>query len=126
MLPRRYYRAVVFCRIMVCILCISLATGCTTLKPLEPVESQAVLSRIKPGDTLRLTTRDGKVREFIVKEATDRELVGESERVNLSDITDMERREFSTGKTVGLVVGTVVIIAIFQFLRAMSGLAGKQ
>jgi hypothetical protein len=126
MLPSKYYRPLLFCRILIFILCISLATGCTTLKSLEPVESQAVLSHIKPGDTLRLTTRDGKVREFILKEATDRELVGESERVNLSDITDLERREFSTGKTVGLVVGTIVTIAIFQFLRAMTGLAGKQ
>jgi hypothetical protein len=126
MLPSKYYRPLLFRRILIFILCISLATGCTTLKSLEPVESQAVLSNIKPGDTLRLTTRDGKVREFILKEATDRELVGESERVNLSDITDLERREFSTGKTVGLVVGTIVTIAIFQFLRAMTGLAGKQ
>ncbi|MDD2736883.1 MAG: hypothetical protein PHF56_23360 [Desulfuromonadaceae bacterium] len=126
MLPGKYYRPSVCCRILVFILCICLATGCTTLKSLEPVEAQSVLSRIKPGDTLRLTTRDGKVREFILKEATDRELVGESERVNLSDITDLERREFSTGKTVGLVIGTIVIIAIFQFLRAMSGLVGKQ
>lgn len=126
MLPSRYYRPMVRCRILVFILCISLATGCTTLKSLEPLGSQAVLSRIKPGDTIRLTTRDGKVREFILKEATDRELVGESERVKLSDITDLERREFSTGKTVSLVIGTVVIIAIFQFLRAMSGLVGEQ
>ena len=117
MLTSKHYLTRVFCRGVVFVLCMSLATGCTTLKPLAPAEPESILAQIKPGDTVRLTTRDGRVRDFTVKEATIQHLVGENERVNLSDISDMERREFSTGKTVAIVVGTVVlaIVAFFVF-----------
>jgi hypothetical protein len=113
MLTSKHYISMVFCRSLVFILCISLSTGCTTLKPLGvSAAPQSILTQIKPGDNVRLTTRDGKVREFKLKEATAHQLVGEDEEVNLSDITDIERREFSAWKTTFLVVGTVILVSI--------------
>jgi len=101
-----------FCRCLVLILCLSLATGCTSLKPLASAEPQTIIAEIKPGDTVRLTTRDGRVREFTVQEVTMQQLVGEQERVNLSDITEIERREFSKGKSFALFGGTLGAIAL--------------
>jgi hypothetical protein len=113
MLTSKHYMTMVFCRSLLFILCISLTTGCTTLKPLGVyAEPQAILTQIKPGDKVRLTTRDGNVREFKLKESTAQQLVGEDEVVNLSDIKDIERREFSAWKTTFLVVGTVILVII--------------
>lgn len=102
----------VTCRVLASILCLSLVSGCTTFKPLEHSGSQSAISLIRPGDEIRVTTRDSKAREFKVKEATDQQLVGENERVNLSDVTEIDRREFSTGKTVALAVLSIIIIGI--------------
>jgi hypothetical protein len=112
MQPRKNHKTLFFCRILVVFLCMSLSTGCTTLKPLPYTDSQSALSLIKPGDEIQLTTRDGKVREFTVKEATAQQLIGESENVNISDITFIEKREFSGWKTSGLTVG-LFFIGIF-------------
>ncbi|HTG80370.1 MAG TPA: hypothetical protein VL949_00375 [Geobacteraceae bacterium] len=111
----------IICRFVSLFLCLSLATGCTTLNPLVPAEPQAIMAQVKPGDEVRLTTRDGRVRELTVQEATGQQLVGEQERVTLSDITMIERREFSTGKTVGLVcgiIGVVVLAFAISFLAS--------
>ena len=110
----------VLCRVVVLILCLSLVTGCTTLQPVVlPAEPQDILTQIKPGDMVRLATRDGRVRELTVKEATGQQLVGEQERVALTDITAIERREFSVGKTAALLGGAlnvaVVVWAIVFF-----------
>jgi hypothetical protein len=88
-------------------------------------DSQAILSQIKLGDEVRLTTRDGKALQFTLREATDKQLVGENERVNLSDITDIERREFSTGKTVGLIGGIIGVVLIIVIISAASNSKGS-
>jgi hypothetical protein len=111
MMTNRNYLAVLFCRVVALVLCMSLATGCTTLKPVTPIEPQSILGQVKPGDELILTTRDGRIREFKVKEANTHQLVGESEAVNVSDITNIERREFSVWKTGGLVFATLFALA---------------
>jgi len=101
----------IICRFVSLFLCLSLATGCTTLNPLVPAEPQAIMAQVKPGDEVRLTTRDGRVRELTVQEATGQQLVGEQERVTLSDIT----------MTVGLVcgiIGVVVLAFAISFLAS--------
>ena len=112
MLTSKHYLTVVFCRTIAFLLCMTIATGCTTFKPMATTEPQVILSQIKPGDEIRLTTRDGRKWEFTIKEVNDKQLVGENEKVNLADITDIERREFSTGKTVGLVGGIIVLLGV--------------
>ncbi len=119
MITSKNYLAVLFYRVVALVLCVSLATGCTTFKPLETAEPQTILEEIKPGDELILTTRDGRIREFKVKEATAQQLVGESEAVNLSDITNIERREFSVLKTGGLTVGIVGGVFIALLITAL-------
>jgi hypothetical protein len=112
MMTSKNYLAVLCCRVVAIVLCLCLTTGCTTFKPLETKEPQTIMEEIKPGDELILTTRDGRIRELKVKEATAQQLVGESEVVNLSDITNIERREFSVWKTGGLGFGIVSGVAI--------------
>lgn len=119
MLTNRHYPILLFCRIIVFILCISLATGCTTFTPLASTAPESIIAKVKTGDTVRLTTRDGRTRDFMVKEATGEYLAGENERVKLSEITGIERREHSIGKSTALVVGTIVLtlLAFMAFYR---------
>ena len=112
MITNRNYLTVLFCRVVALVLCVSLATGCTTLKPVSPVEPRSILEQIRPGDELILTTRDGREREFRVKEANTQQLVGESDAVNVSDITNIEKREFSVWKTGSLAVATFLALVI--------------
>ena len=119
MFTSKDHLTVLLCRSIVLLVCMSLATGCTTFKPMAAANTEVIPSRIKPGDEVRLTTRDGRVREFIIKEVTDKQLVGENESVvDLSDITDIERREFSTGKTVGLVGGIIGVVLLIVIIAA--------
>lgn len=113
------------CRGVVFILCINLVTGCTAFKPVPLAEPQSVMTRIRPGDTVRLTTRDGVVHEFKVKEATAEQLTGENERVELSAVSAMERREFSTWKTASMVALSTIIFGVIQALSTKSGGWGR-
>ena len=127
MLTSKSLMMAVFCRSVVIVLCISLATGCTTLRPLPTGEPQAIREQIRPGDGVIVTTRDGTQQEITVKEVTSEQLVGESTRVGFSDIISVERREFSTWKTVGLTVGVVAVTLmglIILLLKSLGPMAG--
>ena len=126
MLTSKSFMAVIFCRSVVIILCMSLATGCTTFRPLPTGEPQAIREQINPGDTVKVTTRDGKQQDITVKETTSEQLIGERARVNLADITSIETREFSFLKTGGSTVGVVVVAFIGLILAfAASGGGGR-
>lgn len=99
------------CRVVAVVICLSLATGCTTLHPVVPAEPRNVLAEIKPGDRVRVITRQGQEVEFFVKEATEQQLVGESERVAITDLTSIERRDFSVGKTM-IFIGAAATVAL--------------
>jgi len=97
-------------------------SGCTTWRPV-PSEPKSISTVLRPGDELRLTTRDSRVRELTVREITGLSISGEQEQVPLSDIARMERREFSPGKTAGLVggvLGTAILTYAVIFLATVS------
>jgi hypothetical protein len=88
--------------------------GCTTLRP--SVMSTDEIHRqidsgelLKPGDKVRLTTKDGAVHDFQVTAIkTDEGLVvGRKESVRVADIVAVGKRELAIGKTIGLVLGVV-------------------
>jgi len=116
MVTSKSYLTVVFCRGVVILLCLNLATGCTTLRPLPTGEPQAIREQISQGDTVRVTTRDGTQQEITVKETTTEQLIGESNKINLSDITSIEKREFSFLKTGGLAASIVVVVIVGMIL----------
>jgi hypothetical protein len=104
----------------------SLTAGCTTFRPLPTGEPQALREQISPGDTVRVTTLDGMQQEITLKEATAEQLIGESGRFNLSDITSIEKREFSFWKTGGLTVGVVVVMIVGLILLLVAAGPGIQ
>ena len=122
MLTSKSLMTEVFCRSVVIVLCMCLATGCTTLRPLPTGEPQVLREQVNPGDTVRVTTRDGMKQDITVLETTDEQLIGEKGRVNLSDITSIEKREFSFLKTGGLTVGVVAVTLIGLIILLMKSL----
>ena len=111
------------------------ATGCTSLRPVDLPTGELqreirVGSLVKPGDTVRVMTADGRRHDMAVT-AVDGDTIhgntvdGGFAAVPIDDVATVERREFSTVKTVGLAyfgapVLYVLLIAPLMVLMALS------
>ena len=99
----------------------SLVSGCTTLRPVS-YEPKSVPQNLNPGDDVRVTTRDGRVLEFTVQEFTEHSISGEKERVALSDIVQIDRRELNPGKSallIGGIAATALLIYAITFFASI-------
>jgi hypothetical protein len=81
-------------------------------------------SAVKPGDRVRVTTRDGQVLKFEVTRFTESSLVGESSEgkssdVPLAEITQLDLVEFSPGKSIGLVAGVLAGLLLIGAIMFM-------
>ncbi len=79
--------------------------GCTTLYPLAWANRQALQSQLETGDDVNITRKDGSAMSFGIDTITDEGISGDGTLVAWSDIQQVEVRQFSVGKTVGLVAG---------------------
>jgi len=73
----------------------------------DPVNIQSV---IKPGDTVKVVTKDNQETEFVVTEVTDEAIIGENIRVPLNDITGIEEETVSAGKNAFII--TILILGV--------------
>lgn len=104
-----------------------LVTGCTSMKPIE-LSSDQLQNRIstgeliREGDTVRITTVEGKKQKFEVSAIDDGHVIGNGVRVPIVDITAIEIEERSDDKTAGLTMGALIAIMLAIFVAAMSPL----
>ena len=86
--------------------------------PVVPASAgQPVAWQVKAGDTVRVTMRDGGSSEFRVQSVTPEAIVAiNGVRFEQANITSIERRGFSFGKTLGL--GVIGAAAAFYILIA--------
>jgi hypothetical protein len=89
--------------------------GCTTLRPIEgtpPELRQRITSAelLKTGDRVLIVTTDNKSHKFKVTGIRSGVIEGKATSIPIDQVVSVEKREFSTGKTVALVVGIVVVI----------------
>ncbi len=94
---------------------ILLASGCTTLKPVEmsPEQLHEQISTgdvIKVGDSVKVVTADGAISKFKITAITAEHISGKDTELRIEDIVAVETREFSGGKTTALAVGGVVVL----------------
>jgi len=83
--------------------------ACTAARTLTaPVTPQMVGEDLEPGDTVTITTRQGKRYRFEVVKLTDRAIHAQRGAIAYKDIASLEVREFSAGKTAGLGAGVYV------------------
>lgn len=85
-----------------------LGTGCTTLHTANLSEGLA-LSGIKPGDTVEVTTQDGRMREFKVTDVTVNELRGRNIRIAPQDIRLVKIKRLDMRKTLLLGAGIIAV-----------------
>ena len=116
--------------LITCVILGALMTGCTTLQPMaDNAESLRTELRsgqaVKPGDKVRVVTRDGLSRLLIVTALDNNTLKGHPEGVEtpsavvslpIDDIVFMEGKIISIGKTAaytsGFTVGTALAAGI--------------
>ncbi len=89
-----------------------LAYSCATYHPVYP-EPVNIKTIIKPGESVKITTKDEKVYEFEVVEITDDAIVGESDKVLFTDIHKLQEMTVTAGEnTVNVIAGTVLMIIL--------------
>ena len=102
------------------LLAVTLTTGCTSMKTIRPATAPGPppSDQLKVGDTVIVQTRDLSRWRFVVQEITGDAIVARGgQRFERSDIVSVQRKSFSTAKTVTLVA--VVGFGVF----VMYGLA---
>lgn len=113
-------------QLMLLILTVCLVAACTTLHPI--VGSPAELSQqiadggvLHPGDRVVITTVQGIKHKFVMRSVHDGAIYGDHDSVPLNEIATLQRREFSTGKTVVLVVVVLGIVGGIVAAASSSG-----
>ncbi len=99
---------------------ICIFSGCTTLKTVE-LPQAAVQERIsawdliEPGDRVKIIANDGKEYEFKVTSVESGYVRGKSVEVPITDISLVEKRKVSIGKTSLLSGGVFLLFIMSQF-----------
>ena len=103
-----------------------LASGCTTMRPIPNENLPSYVGQLRIGDHVRITTKDGQVLEFKVRQITEKQILGqedlplflgEKEEVAVSNIDKIERREdTSLGKVVIFTINTFYTIVLVGFI----------
>jgi len=100
---------VIFRNSVVLVLIIQMASGCTSLREL-PDEKNALEQAVKPGDKVRVITRDGQEMEFKVTQIANERIEGSGHGVAMDDIAMIERREISIWKTATIIAFFVLVM----------------
>jgi hypothetical protein len=107
------------------------ASGCHTHQRVvlpasgSPSASAFELPPVHAGDDVRVTLRTGERLDFSVEEARNDSLIGKGgRRFPYADITRLEKRQLSKGKTVALVLGISAAAFTFLLLAAFAAAYG--
>ena len=91
---------------------VAFTAGCTTMRPLPATDAQSLANEIEVGDKIKISRNDYTDVTFKVSAVSDEGISGDGVFVAYSDIRQVQVRQSSTGKTVGLVVAVGLAIAI--------------
>ena len=84
----------------------------------EPVNIQSV---IKPGDTIKVVTKDNQEANFVVTEVTDKAIIGENHKILFSDIEKLQEQTVSAGENFGVITLITIGVAAEGAAGALSG-----
>lgn len=108
------------------------AAGCTSMKHIRPATQPGapMFGRLKAGDTVEFTTRDGRTARFIVQQVDGEVIIApDGVRYTTAEIAQVKRRSFSGPKTAGLIAGIfagALVVAAAAVASALDGLWGAQ
>jgi hypothetical protein len=109
------------------IIIILVASGCTTLKPVEmsPEQLHERISAgeiIEVGDSVKIVTADGAIHKFKVTAISADHIAGKDIKLPIVDIVAVETREFSGGKTTALTAGGLALVYVIAAAVATASL----
>ena len=78
---------------------ILLVSSCTSHRVIE-ANKPNIQSHLKPGDKVRVITKDSQEHEFKVVEVTDEAIVGENQTIMFRDISNLEKVSSNVGKII--------------------------
>jgi hypothetical protein len=83
-------------------------------------DPQYVITRIDPGDIVRITTKDGAKTQLTVRSINQEKIVGEEGEVVFADISRIETEQIDPGKTVGAGLGaTATVVAVLALAAGL-------
>jgi hypothetical protein len=119
------FGAVAVNKIIISIVLILFVSGCTTMRSLPTNETQSIASQLNVGDRIRITRSDASDVKFKVETISSEGVGGDGIFVAYSNIQQVQVREHSTAKTVGLVAAILVVVkGLYDVADATDKLAG--
>jgi len=112
---------------LICALVASLhLAGCTTLTTLPYPQGRFDDGLVRPGDQVVLTTirgedRSRQERRLEVTSVTPEQICGKDECFAVEAVESVQRKEFSPGRTLGLVAGIVLLAAVMRSAHPIHG-----
>jgi hypothetical protein len=125
----RTLRSALSC-LLICTIAIGGAAACTSIKTIRPTTEpgKPVYGSLKKGDRVTLHLRDGRQLAVRIAQVDEQGVVSiEGIRYLREDITRLERKAVSVGKTVALAAGVgfgVLLIAGFLIASALGSILG--
>lgn len=111
-------RGVVNVRLLVLLLSIGLASGCTKMTRIEP-DAGRLAYRIQPGDTVHVLTKDGRRLEFEVVSIDDELISGSETSVRVEAIQELRREDPKYRNPVQTLVVVLAMIGGVVLLLAL-------
>lgn len=97
--------------------------GCTRMREMPLTPSAADVDGVKPGDSVRLTLRDGSVHEFEVRAVEPDAIAGDGARIAKAEIVKLERKEIDVGATAAVGVAGTGLLILLLFGLALAAAA---
>ena len=116
-----------FRRLISCVLALSVVsmTGCTSMKTIHPATAPEppTFEEVKAGDTVVVHTRGGQRARFVVQQVEGDALIApDGIRYPAREIVQLQRRSFSTGRTVALAGGIFASVVVIVMAAAVAAL----
>lgn len=114
-------------RLISTLLVVTMLASCATMRPVDTGNSGTIANQVHAGDTVKVTTRDGRANRFVVTEVTGDAIVGQNVSIPQSDIASLQvmQKNRSSGKiAVAILLGVGVaalLSAAFDGLGAVAG-----
>jgi len=81
--------------------------SCTSHRTIE-ANNLNIQFHIKPGDKVRVQTKDNQKTEFVVTEVNDEAILGQNQKVLFTDIEKLQKQTVSAGENFGLITLTTI------------------
>jgi hypothetical protein len=98
-------------KLIINLILIAFAAGCTTMRPLPATDAQSLASQIEVGDQIKIMRNDDTDVTFKVSAVSDEGISGDGVFVAYSDIRQVQVSQTSMVKSLGLVAGIGIILA---------------